>query len=107
MCAYFDLDHVLAVQAEVVHLMIRIVCITTTLVLDKGEAVMGVSIIRPSLPKGEYIQSARRRSRCWNVAANQASITLEFVSEVTSSSTMTEASHIERSSTAARHGRCK
>ena len=38
LCAYLDLQNVVAAQALVVHVMIRLIRVTTILILDEGEA---------------------------------------------------------------------
>ena len=40
---YFDLQDIVSPKALVVHLMVRIVCITTTLIFNKGESMCCVS----------------------------------------------------------------
>ena len=43
---YLDLQQIISTDAFVVHLMVSIICITTALILNKGESTFRVNNIR-------------------------------------------------------------
>jgi hypothetical protein len=45
-CTYLNLQEIIAANTLVVHLMVGIICITTTLVLDERKSTFGVNDIR-------------------------------------------------------------
>jgi hypothetical protein len=80
-----DLQEIIPADALVVHLMVSIISVTTGLIFDKSK------------------ETARRRTRGRNVAADKAAVALEFKGKVASTRAMAEACDVERSATAARH----
>jgi hypothetical protein len=70
--SHLDLQEVIATNALVVHLMVRVVCVATALVLDKGEAVRLAAAACGGL--GGYLQPARGGARGGDIAADEAAI---------------------------------
>lgn len=99
--AYLDFEGFIAAEAEVVHFVVSVVGVPAVLVFDKGETAESVS--KPTAEKLRYSQPARSGARCRNITADKATITLEFICQITSAGAMAEASDIQGSSTTARH----
>lgn len=70
-CNYLDLQHIVSSDPSIVHLMICVICITASLVLDKGKPVHGKTK-GPDFHGKEYedLQATGRCSRSWNVTAD-------------------------------------
>jgi len=75
-----DLQQVISANTLVVHLMIGIICIATTLVLNESE------------------QTASCSAGSWDVTADKTPISFEFVGKVASASAVPEAGHVESGS---------
>lgn len=73
MHSYLDLQEVIATDALVVHLVVGVIGIATTLVLDEGEA---AGLLEPCgrVQGMRYSQAGGRRARGGDVAADQAAV---------------------------------
>jgi hypothetical protein len=71
--SYLDLQEVIATDALVVHLVVGVIGIATTLVLDEGEA---AGLLEPCgrVQGMRYSQAGGRRARGGDVAADQAAV---------------------------------
>ena len=73
--AYLNLQQVIATNALIVHLMVRIVSITSVLILDKCKAESKVSDAQHVMQSRDpNLQSAAGRTRCRNITPDQATI---------------------------------
>jgi hypothetical protein len=73
--SYLDFQQVITTNALVMHLMIRIISITTALVLDEGEARIDFNYGTTFMIfLWQNLQATRCGSRSWNVTPNKAAV---------------------------------